>query len=284
MFNRLKEKWNVSWLQFTLIFCTFALGGSSCARLGSYFLNLLNLEKSLLYYIIYIPLITILWPACVLLISIPLGQFSFFKNYLQRVWSKMKGEKQNIHYLAIFASGAGSNAAKIIERFKNHSTIKVCLIVSNKKEAGVLKIAEQNQIPTLIIEKEQFFSGDAYVAALQKHKVSFIVLAGFLWKVPEKLITAFPNKIINIHPALLPKYGGKGMYGHFVHEAVIEHKEKESGITIHYVNEKYDEGKHIFQATCHVEATDTPEQLAEKIHLLEHRHFPEQIEKLLTDI
>jgi len=181
-----------------------------------------------------------------------------------------------------FASGAGSNAAKIIERFKNHPTIKVCLIVSNKKEAGVLNIAAENHIPTLIIEKEQFFRGDAYVEALQQHQISFIVLAGFLWKVPEKLIAAFPNKIINIHPALLPKYGGKGMYGHFVHEAVIEHKEKESGITIHYVNEQYDEGKHIFQASCTIDATDTPEQLAQKIHSLEHRHFPEQIELLLS--
>ncbi|MBS1627622.1 MAG: phosphoribosylglycinamide formyltransferase [Bacteroidetes bacterium] len=187
------------------------------------------------------------------------------------------------HRLAIFASGAGSNAAKIIDYFKHNTHITIALIVSNKKEAGVLKIAEQNNIPVLIIEKEQFFKGDAYINALNKSTITFIVLAGFLWKVPQQLITSFFNKIINIHPALLPKYGGKGMYGNFVHEAVIQNKEKESGITIHFVNEKYDDGKHIFQTTCNVDENDTPETLAKKIQLLEHQHFPEQIEKILTN-
>lgn len=183
--------------------------------------------------------------------------------------------------IAIFASGAGSNAAKIIEHFSTSSFIQIALIVSNKPNAGVLTIASQHSIPNLLIEKEQFFRGDAYVEQLKKNQIDFIVLAGFLWKVPEKLIQIFPNAIINIHPALLPKYGGKGMYGHFVHEAVIANKETESGITIHFVNEHFDKGEHIFKATCTVEENETPESLASKIHALEHTHFARVIEELL---
>ena len=133
-----------------------------------------------------------------------------------------------------------------------------------------------------MIEKEPFFRGNAYVNELKQYGISFIVLAGFLWKVPVALIQAYPNRIINIHPALLPKYGGKGMYGMRVHEAVIAAGEKESGITIHYVNERFDEGAPIFQARCTVDPTDTPESLAQKIHALEHAHFPVQVEQLLS--
>ncbi|MBS1935015.1 MAG: phosphoribosylglycinamide formyltransferase, partial [Bacteroidetes bacterium] len=176
-------------------------------------------------------------------------------------------------HIAIFASGAGSNAQKIIDHFKQHAFIKVSLVVCNKAGAGVLSIAEKEKIPHIIIEKERFFRGDAYVEILALHKIDFIVLAGFLWKIPSALIQRFPGKIINIHPALLPKYGGKGMFGHHVHEAVIAAKEKESGITIHYVDELYDHGKIIFQATCTIEKNDTPEILAQKVHLLEHRFF-----------
>lgn len=183
--------------------------------------------------------------------------------------------------IAIFASGAGSNAKKIIEHFLVHPLCEVALVVSNKHNAGVLNIAEEYAVPTLIIEKEKFFRGDAYVAELKKAEIDFVVLAGFLWKVPSALIAAFRDKIVNIHPALLPGYGGKGMYGHFVHEAVIAAKEKESGITIHLVDEKYDHGNTIFQATCPVTESDTAETLAEKIHVLEHQHFPLEIEKIL---
>jgi phosphoribosylglycinamide formyltransferase-1 len=183
--------------------------------------------------------------------------------------------------IAIFASGAGSNAQKIIEYFQNHSSIKVALIVSNKKEAGVLSIATKNNIPFIIIDKETFFKGDGYIGELQHRSINFIVLAGFLWKIPNSLIAAFPDKILNIHPALLPNYGGKGMYGHFVHEAVIAAKEKESGITIHFVDEQYDHGNTIFQAKCSVSSTDTPDSLAQKIHQLEHQYFAPVIEKIL---
>jgi len=184
--------------------------------------------------------------------------------------------------VAIFASGAGSNAQRIIETFHGSNLIKIVLIICNKEGAGVLSIAEKENIPSLLINKEKFFKGDAYLDELKKYHVDFIVLAGFLWKIPTELINAYPNKIINIHPALLPKYGGKGMYGHFVHEAVMAAKEKESGITIHYVDELYDHGNVIFQAICDVEPNDTPETLAKKIHSLEHLHFPRVIEETIA--
>jgi phosphoribosylglycinamide formyltransferase-1 len=184
--------------------------------------------------------------------------------------------------MAIFASGMGSNAANIIEYFKNRDDVKVVLIVCNKPEAGVLSIAKNLQIPTLLIEKERFVKGDAYLPELKEAGVDFIVLAGFLWKVPPALIAGYPNQIINIHPALLPKYGGKGMYGGKVHEAVIAAGEQESGITIHFVNEHYDDGASIFQASCKIEPTDTAENLAAKIHELEYLHFPKQIDELLA--
>ncbi|CAN5677882.1 phosphoribosylglycinamide formyltransferase [soil metagenome] len=185
--------------------------------------------------------------------------------------------------IAIFASGAGSNAKKIIERFNQHQNIEVALIVCNKPQAGVLNIAVSNNIPVLLIEREKFFKGDTYIPELSTYDISFIVLAGFLWKIPSVLIKAFPDKIINIHPALLPKYGGKGMFGAFVHEAVIAAEEKESGITIHFVDELYDHGHPIFQATCPVYDDDTPDSLAQRIHKLEHKHFPVVVEKVILD-
>ncbi|MEI2740769.1 MAG: phosphoribosylglycinamide formyltransferase [Chitinophagaceae bacterium] len=186
--------------------------------------------------------------------------------------------------IVVFASGAGSNAAKIIRYFHHHNTIRVALIVCNKPGAGVIKIAEKEKTPVLLIEKEKFFHGDAYIKELQQLGVDLIVLAGFLWKIPPAFIKAFPGRIINIHPALLPKYGGKGMYGRFVHQAVIDNKETESGITIHYVDEVYDHGKIIFQATCPVEANDTASSLAEHIAILEHEHYPKVIERVISGI
>ena len=186
-----------------------------------------------------------------------------------------------LYNIAIFASGIGSNAEKIITYFKSSEKISIALLVSNNKEAGVLNIAKKNNIPIQIIEKENFFKGDAYLSELEKYQVNFIVLAGFLWKIPLKLIHAFPHAIINIHPALLPAYGGKGMYGMRVHESVIAHHEIQSGITIHYVDEIYDHGKIIFQEKCNIEKNETPDSLAAKIHQLEHTYFAPQIEKLL---
>lgn len=183
--------------------------------------------------------------------------------------------------IAIFASGAGSNAQKIIDHFKKATIAKVALVLSNNLHAGVLQIAAMENIPAVVIEKK-FFYETGYLEMLWEHEIDLIVLAGFLWKVPLMLIKAYHNKIINIHPALLPKFGGKNMYGQLVHEAVIQSGEKESGITIHYVDEIYDHGKIIFQTTCRVEEDDTPQSLAEKIHQLEHTHYPQVIEKLVS--
>lgn len=197
------------------------------------------------------------------------------------------GATQNNHSnkkIAIFASGAGSNAKKIIEYFQEHPVISIKLIVCNKPAAGVIQIAADFDIPVLLIEKDRFFRGDGYMDELQKFSIDFIVLAGFLWKIPDVLIHHYRNKIINIHPALLPKYGGKGMYGAKVHEAVIAAGETESGITIHYVDEHYDNGDVIFQAKCSVHNNDTAETLAEKIHHLEHENFARVVEECVQGI
>jgi phosphoribosylglycinamide formyltransferase-1 len=200
----------------------------------------------------------------------------------------MSGQNKTSVSVAIFASGAGSNAEKIIEQTLlspggESGSFKISLIVCNKPDAGVLNIAFNYDIETQLIEKEQFFKGDSYIPVLREKGIQFIILAGFLWKVPVSLIRAYPNKIVNIHPALLPKYGGKGMYGDKVHQAIIAAGEKESGITIHYVDELYDHGSIIFQANCDINENDTPESLAKKVHSLEHQYYPEVIEGLLKD-
>lgn len=184
--------------------------------------------------------------------------------------------------IAIFASGSGTNAQKIIEHFKENKEIDVALVASNKPDAFVLERAKKAAIPILVFTKEDFFETDKVLKYLLQEQIDLIVLAGFLWKIPESLLKAFPGRIINIHPALLPKYGGKGMYGMKVHETVIKNGEKESGITIHYVNEHYDEGEIIFSAKCTVDASDTPETLANKIHALEHEFYPKVIEQVLS--
>lgn len=185
--------------------------------------------------------------------------------------------------IAVFASGAGSNAQKIIEYFSAHPFIKVALIVCNKKGAGVLNIAAQNNIPVLMIERDTFYHGNAYVDELLTAKIDLLVLAGFLWKIPSKLLAAFQNKIINIHPALLPKYGGKGMYGNFVHQAVLASAEKETGITIHLVDEIYDHGQIIFQSSCEISPQDSVAEVAAKVHALEHKFYPQIIEQFITN-
>lgn len=186
--------------------------------------------------------------------------------------------------VAIFASGSGTNAQAIIEFLHQRDVARVTCILSNNRDAYVLKRAESKQVPFHTFNKDEFYNSDRVLEILNKYSIDFIVLAGFLWLVPGYLISLFPNKIINIHPALLPKYGGKGMYGMKVHQTVIEKGESESGISIHYVNEKYDEGNIIFQATCKVGSNDTPEKLAEKIHQLEHAHFPRIVEKLVAEL
>lgn len=180
--------------------------------------------------------------------------------------------------IAIFASGSGSNAEAIIKYFEHSSSVKVSMIVSNRQDAYVLQRAKKFNIPSCVISKSVFENSDFVLNVLRESNINFIILAGFLLKVPKKIVDAYPNKIINIHPALLPKYGGKGMYGENVHRAVVDAKEKETGITIHYVNSNYDEGEIIFQSKCAVGPSDTPEQVADKVHALEHKHFSRVIE------
>jgi folate-dependent phosphoribosylglycinamide formyltransferase PurN len=299
--NRLQQKWKVGPVQFWLIMTTFALGGSLSGYLNKQILNLVFLEKNAAYWLIYPLLLTILWPFSVILVSFLTGQFLFFKGYLGRIWSRLTGgatEHASPIHVAIFASGAGSNAKKIIEYFENKTTpIKISLIVCNVPGAGVLEIAKSKGIPTLLINKTEFAT-TGYVESLHNADIHFIVLAGFLWKVPEVLVNAYQpgmkidstmvngktntaRGIINIHPALLPNYGGKGMYGARVHEAVVAAGEKETGITIHWVDANYDEGDIILQKKCQVDENDTPYTVAEKIHLLEHAHFAPTIEQLL---
>lgn len=183
--------------------------------------------------------------------------------------------------IAIFASGTGTNAEVIIRHFELHQRAQVTLLVTNRADAGALKIAHEHGVETLVVEREEFFSADSIVAKLQERGIELIVLAGFLWLIPPALIKAFPDRIVNIHPALLPKFGGKGMYGKHVHAAVLSSGEKESGITVHYVNENFDEGEHIAQFTCTVEPGDSIETLAAKVQRLEHEHFAASIERLL---
>lgn len=192
--------------------------------------------------------------------------------------------------IAIFASGSGSNAQKIIEYFEKNPSpegssdiIKVALVVSNKKDAGVLEIAKKHDIATLIISKSMFYETDNILKSLSDYNISFIVLAGFLLLVPKYIISGFNKKIINIHPALLPKFGGKGMFGHHVHQAVKEAGETETGITIHYCDDHYDEGSIIFQAKCPILPTESAEDIARKVLTLEHEHFAKVVEQVLKE-
>ena len=309
MFERLQKKWKVGGLRLFLIIFTFAIGGSVTGFIGKKIMNSLAIGQDWLWAVIYILLITIIWPLTVLIVSIPFGQFRFFKKYIKKIGARMgiarsqelelpsprsrltthnsrlpTGDSRLPTQIAVFASGTGSNTQMIIDHFRNSPSVKVALIVSNNPAAGVLKIAAKENIPALIIEKEKFLRDSGYLDELKEKNIELIVLAGFLWKLPSGLILAYPKSIINIHPALLPKHGGKGMYGNNVHAAVIASGEKESGITIHYVDEYYDNGDIILQVTCPVLAKDTPGSLAQRIHKLEHEHYPKVIEELVNKL
>jgi len=358
MLKKLQDKWNVSGWRLVLILITFAVAGSLTGYAGKKIMGFTGIEAAGIYIPIYVVVVTLIWPLMVIVISVPMGQFVFFRGYLKKMGGRIRGKRKdqmnkeqgetinvqrsmfnkqganeqgtrnmeqgitnkgqgeiknqkleirnhqlsttneqrstingkpetgNQKRLAIFASGTGSNTQQIIDYFTSPSVkwhVTVSLIVCNKPGAGVLQIAQTKKINTLLIDRERFFYGDAYLDVLHETKIELIVLAGFLWKIPLPIIHAFPKRIINIHPALLPKYGGKGMYGNKVHEAVIEAGEKKSGITIHYVDEHYDEGDIIFQATCDVLPADTPETLAQRIHKLEHKHYPAVIERLIRN-
>lgn len=185
--------------------------------------------------------------------------------------------------IVIFASGSGSNAENLITFFKEREDASVVLVLTNNPQAKVLDRCKRLKVSALSFNRVALVETKDVLGLLKNAKPDLVVLAGFLWKFPENLLHAFPNKVINVHPALLPKFGGKGMYGMHVHEAVVANKEKETGITIHYVNEHYDEGAIIFQASCQVESTDTAEDVAAKIHELEMEHFPKVVAKLLNE-
>lgn len=184
--------------------------------------------------------------------------------------------------IAVFASGGGSNAKKIIEYFQHHSLINVALILTNNSKAGVIQIAKDYDIPCIVVEKNEFKLGTNVVQLLQQHDINYVILAGFLLLVPEVLIKAFPDRILNIHPSLLPKYGGKGMFGHHVHEKVKEMGEKETGMTIHLVNEKYDQGAIIFQKKCAINQAMTSDDIAAEVLKLEHIYYSQVIESYIS--
>lgn len=183
--------------------------------------------------------------------------------------------------VAVFASGNGTNAEKLFEHFKKHPVIEISLLMCNNPEAGVIKKAKDKGIPSVLFTKNDLYDSNRVLKTLKENEIDWIALAGFLLLLPSNIVTKYPNKIVNLHPALLPKYGGKGMYGINVHQAVLDGKEEESGITIHLVNEEYDKGKIIFQATCLIDKGDTPDSLAAKIHKLEYEHFPPTLEGII---
>jgi phosphoribosylglycinamide formyltransferase-1 len=186
--------------------------------------------------------------------------------------------------IAIFASGSGTNAENLIHYFKENKKIEISYIFSNNKNAYVIQRAKNHNIKYYIFSRTEFYHTTTILQILQKNNIDFIILAGFLWLIPDYLIKNYPNRIINIHPALLPKYGGKGMYGMNVHEAILKNNEKETGITIHYVNHEYDKGDIIFQAKCPVNKDDTAETIAKKVHALEYEHFPKIVEKIIPGL
>ncbi len=296
MLDKLQKKWKVNGVQLALILCTFAIGGSLTGYIGRKLMPFFGIESKILWLVVYILLITIIWPMAVVVVSVFFGQYKFFSAYLKKMGLRMglvkhpmvpppvpAKKEEPMKSIAIMASGKGSNAQNIIDYFHSQTEkrIMVGLLISNNPMAGLNAIAEKEHIPLLSISKESFAGGKILVEYLKNYNIDLIVLAGFLLKVPASVIHFFPDKIINIHPALLPLHGGKGMYGHHVHEAVLNKKETQSGITIHYVDEAYDHGRFILQITCPVLETDTPELLAQRVKQLEHEHYPKTIEQLL---
>jgi len=265
-----------------MILLTFAVTGTLTAYVSRMITHWLKIEKgSIQGWGIRILVIIFGYQVIIMLVGFLFGQFRFFWNYEKKIlrWMGFM-KKERIKNIAIFASGAGTNAQKIIDHFKGHTSIRVGLIVSNNALAGVVGIAKSENIPVLLINKARF-EADGYIKELQSHNIQFIVLAGFLWKIPSNMIKEFLRRIVNIHPALLPKYGGKNMYGNRVHEAVIKAGEKESGISIHYVDEIYDHGEVIFSDKCAVEPSETADSLAQKVHALEHQHYARVIEEVV---
>jgi len=285
MLKKLKEHWKVNGTGLFFILVTFAVTGTFTAWVSKESTAWLSIEKfTFAWWALKIGVLFFGYQFFILIFGFCFGQFSFFWNYEKKILARMgllKKKSDPRTRLAIFASGTGTNANNIISYFKDHTSIHVTLVVCNNPVAGVIQIAKKNNVAMLMINKEMFYRGDECINQLKKKKIDWIILAGFLWKIPSSLINAFPQRIINIHPALLPKFGGRGMYGSKVHEAVLLNREIETGITIHYVDEIYDNGKVIHQAKCEVNETDDASTLANKIHTLEYEHYPVVIETLI---
>jgi formyltetrahydrofolate-dependent phosphoribosylglycinamide formyltransferase len=309
MLDSLQKRWKVNGKQALLILCVFAITGTLTAYVSKVITQWAGFDTNTfwLWKLLLRLLVLIFGYQFILLITAALfGQFSFFWKYEKKILQRFGLMKKKLPVMikkhpaakeqqpqtnqlpkkrmAIFASGAGSNAQQIIRYFKNSFLAEAALVVCNKPGAGVLQIASAENVPVLLVERDRFFNGDAFLPELKKEKIDFIILAGFLWKIPGALIEAYPRRIINIHPALLPGFGGKGMYGQRVHEAVIKSGEKKSGITIHYVDEHYDNGDIIFQKECVVEKEDSAGLLAARIHQLEHAYYPKVIEEELRKL
>ncbi len=288
MFTKLQKKWGISGWRFFWVMITFAVTGSTAAFITARITAWLDIRAwSLEFWLLKLGVLLIGYQILLLFFGFIFGQFKFFWRYEKKILQAFGLIKRDPAVrIAIFASGKGSNAANIVNHFHHNPSkakkAQVTLIICNKPGAGVIEMAKKEGIPVLMIEQAGF-SGGKYLEEI-KASADLLVLAGFLWKIPQNFIDAYPGRIINIHPALLPKYGGKGMYGQHVHEAVIANGESESGITIHHVDEHYDNGDMIFQAKCEVDASDTPDSLAEKIHALEKQHYPTQVEKWVKKV
>lgn len=276
-----------------LILLTFAVGGSLCGYLGRKLLAMVFDGRGVLWVVVYVLLVTLLWPLCVIVVSIFTGQFNFFRAYLAKMGRRISGQKKADvgHFnIAIFASGTGSNAEQIIGQLPQLVPTKVRkpvfkIIISDNPAAKVLDLAGRNKIPSAVIQLKGLndaATGDMYRDLLEPLEIDLIILAGYLKKIPAAVVARYPDRIVNIHPALLPAYGGKGMYGANVHRAVIAANESFSGISIHLVDEIYDNGKILLQEKVSVDKTDTPESLAKKVLALEHKYYPQVIAEIIN--
>lgn len=290
MFNRLKKHWGADNKKLFLILLTFTITGSLTAWLSNKIPFWLLLEKfSIAWWFSKIIVFIFGYQVLILIVGYCLGLFPFFWNYEKKILrafgflkKKKKTDNENMKNICLFASGAGSNAEKIINYFKDNSSIRIVLIVCNNPTAGVISIAKRENIPCLLIQKS-VLNKTGYVDELSSYHIDLIVLAGFLLKIPDVMLEKYKGKIINLHPALLPEYGGAGMYGTAVHKAVLADNRQESGITIHYVDNKYDHGEIIFQKKCDINESDSIESLTGKIRTLEHQNFAPIIENLLRE-
>ena len=286
MFDGLKKRWKVGGKDLILILITFALTGTVTAWVTRKITVWAGVESwSGEWIILKLFVLLIGYQFFILIFGGLLGQFSFFWNYEKKILARLgilrKEPKSEIR-LAVFASGTGTNFRRIAEYFRGHKKISVSLLVCNNPQAGAVGISKEKGIPVCLISREDLLNPQRLNDALQKNRIDYIVLAGFLKKIPAALIEKYPRRIVNIHPALLPNFGGKGMYGSHVHDAVIRAGNTKSGITIHYVDEHYDNGDVIFQKECSVEEGETPDSLAKKIHKLEHEYFAPQLEALIN--